>query len=191
MVLPDQPGPHPHLAVVAGKGGTIYLVDRDHMGHYQPGATAMRVQTVPGSGGVYGSMAYWNHNLYVLSNGRQRRAARFRSEGWKALAQDSQRELHSGYLRHSGGFREWLEGRCALGAALEGLELAGHAGDADAFDAENIAHQLYSSEQNATRDRAGLALRFNIPTVVNGRVYVGAKREVDVYGLLSAARAGK
>ena len=52
-----------------------------------------------------------------------------------------------------------------------------------AFDAENIAHQLYSSEQNSARDRAGLALRFNIPTVVNGRVYVGAEGEVDVYGL--------
>ncbi len=60
-----------------------------------------------------------------------------------------------------------------------------------AFDAEDIAHQLYSSEQNSARDRAGLALRFNIPTVVNGRVYVGAKGEVDVYGLLSKAPAGK
>ena len=54
-----------------------------------------------------------------------------------------------------------------------------------AFDAENITHQLYSSEQNSSRDRAGVALRFNIPTVANGRVYVGTKGEVDVYGLLS------
>ena len=29
-----------------------------------------------------------------------------------------------------------------------------------------------------------LTLRFTIPTVVNGRVYVEAKGEVDVYGLL-------
>jgi hypothetical protein len=33
-------------------------------------------------------------------------------------------------------------------------------------------------------NRVGLALRFTIPTVVNGRVYVNAKRHIDVYGLL-------
>jgi hypothetical protein len=35
-------------------------------------------------------------------------------------------------------------------------------------------------------DIAGLCLRFNIPTVANGKVHVGAKREVDVYGLQPA-----
>jgi len=54
-----------------------------------------------------------------------------------------------------------------------------------AFDANDASRLLYSSEQNSPRDRAGLALRFNIPTVINGHVYVGAKHEVDVYGLLS------
>jgi hypothetical protein len=49
---------------------------------------------------------------------------------------------------------------------------------------------LYDSEQNPSRDRAGVALRFNIPTVVNGHVYVGAKHEVDVYGLLAQMTAG-
>lgn len=57
-----------------------------------------------------------------------------------------------------------------------------------AADASNIAYELYNSSQNAARDRAGMALRFNIPTVVNGHVYVGAKKEVDVYGLLPAKR---
>ena len=57
-----------------------------------------------------------------------------------------------------------------------------------AYDAANVTHELYNSEQNASRDRAGLALRFNIPTAVNGHVYVGARREVDVYGLLPPDR---
>jgi hypothetical protein len=57
-----------------------------------------------------------------------------------------------------------------------------------AYDASDVGHELYTSDQNAGRDRAGLALRFNIPTVVNGHVYVGAKHEVDVYGLLSAGK---
>jgi hypothetical protein len=53
-----------------------------------------------------------------------------------------------------------------------------------AYDASKVAHELYNTEQNSNRDRAGVALRFAIPTVVNGKVYVGTKGEVDVYGLL-------
>src|SRR5260221_5536896 len=34
LLLPDQPGAHPHLLVQAGKEGTIYLLDPDHMGGY-------------------------------------------------------------------------------------------------------------------------------------------------------------
>jgi hypothetical protein len=53
-----------------------------------------------------------------------------------------------------------------------------------AFDAKNIAQPIYTSEQNSRRDRAALATRFVIPIVVNARLYVAARGEVDVYGLL-------
>jgi hypothetical protein len=60
-----------------------------------------------------------------------------------------------------------------------------------AFDAVDTSRVLYVSEQNPSRDRAGLALRFSIPTLANGHVYVGAKREVDIYGQLSQERERK
>jgi hypothetical protein len=53
-----------------------------------------------------------------------------------------------------------------------------------AFDANKIDQPIYTSEQNSQRDRAALATRFVIPVVVNGRVYFGARGEVEVYGLL-------
>ena len=53
-----------------------------------------------------------------------------------------------------------------------------------AFDTKNIDQPIYTSEQNSKRDRAALATRFVIPVVAKGRVFVGARGEVDVYGLL-------
>ena len=51
-----------------------------------------------------------------------------------------------------------------------------------AYDALNISKELFRSDETG-RDGAGRAVRFAIPTVAQGRVYVGAKSEVDVYGL--------
>ena len=34
LVLPDQPGPIPHLAVAAGKVGRMFLMNEDHLGGY-------------------------------------------------------------------------------------------------------------------------------------------------------------
>ena len=53
-----------------------------------------------------------------------------------------------------------------------------------AFDATKLGEPIYTSEQNAMRDRAGMATRFVIPVVANGRVYFATRGEVDVYGLL-------
>ena len=36
-----------------------------------------------------------------------------------------------------------------------------------AYNANDVSHELYNSNQNATRNRAGAALHFDIPTVVN------------------------
>lgn len=53
-----------------------------------------------------------------------------------------------------------------------------------AADASDVTHLLYTSNQDPMRDGAGYALRFNIPTIAHGHVYIGTKGEVDVYGLL-------
>src|SRR5215472_18074188 len=54
-----------------------------------------------------------------------------------------------------------------------------------AFDANNLATELYDSEQNPDRDVAGNYVKFTVPTVINGKVYVGADSQVSAYGLLA------
>jgi hypothetical protein len=53
-----------------------------------------------------------------------------------------------------------------------------------AYDATNVANELYNSSQAGTRDQAGLALKFTVPTIANGRVFASTANELDIYGLL-------
>jgi hypothetical protein len=182
MLLPDQAGSHPHLAAIEGKGGTLYLVDCDHMGHWQPANDSHAVQTVAVPNGVFGSMTYWNHYLYVLSDGDAIR--QFVVKGGRLSLQAASGNTFPGVSAtptlSANGNQDgvvWILNSKTWNGPLRPAVL-------HAYDATNVAHELYNSEQNAGRDRAGLALRFNIPTVANGHVYVGAKQEVDVYGLL-------
>jgi len=54
-----------------------------------------------------------------------------------------------------------------------------------AYDATNLANELYNSNQHPGRDQAGTVLQFAVPTVAEGNVIIGAKDEVDIYGLLN------
>jgi hypothetical protein len=53
-----------------------------------------------------------------------------------------------------------------------------------AYDANNIGTELYNSNQNQSRDQPGISVKFTVPTVVNGKVYVPTATQVSFYGLL-------
>jgi hypothetical protein len=51
-----------------------------------------------------------------------------------------------------------------------------------AYDATNLANELYASPASGG-GAAGLALKFTVPTVANGKVYIGTQNELSVFGL--------
>jgi hypothetical protein len=165
--------------LVAGKGGVLYVVNRDHLGHWQPDNDSHAVQSLGLSGGVFGSMAYWNHYVYVSSEGDKLRQfavtggkLSFKAESAISGASATPTISASG---SNNGIVWLLRSKTWNGDDPAALH---------AYDAANVAVELYNSDQNAGRDRPGPTLRFNNPMDVNGHVYVGSKHEVDVYGLL-------
>jgi len=185
ILLPDQPGPHPHMLVTGGKNGVLYVLDRDHLGHYQTGGNAHAIQTLRLGDGVYSAPACWNQHLFVLSSddylsdflidhGRlsehpvAKGAKKFGNPGATPVVSADGNRNGIVWLIETKAWNDFSDRTAVLRA----------------FDASNVARELYNSGQNSPRDHAGASVRFAIPTVANGRVYLGAKREVDVYGVL-------
>ena len=189
VLIPDQPGPHPHLLAVAGKGADIYLLDRDHLGHFETTEDDRHaVQTIPAAlgGGSFGAPAYWNRHLYFIGNDDVVKDFALQGGVLKPSGRGSVRIMDPGATPtiSADGTRN------AIVWALSSKrwnEADGPPEVLRAFDAGDVSRMLYSSEQIPARDRGGVGLRFNIPLVVNGRVYVGAKGELEVYGLLPAS----
>lgn len=187
MLLPDQPGPHPHLLVIGGKGGTLYLLDRDRLGKYQKVTRADPVQTIPAASDILSALSYWNNHVYFL--GSQDVLRDFALEQGRLTLKASARgskftDPGATPTISADGTKNgtvWVIGSKTWNGSDRPAVL-------HAYDAANVEKELYNTEENNARDRPAAALRFTIPTVVNGRVYIGAKSEVDVYGLLPVAK---
>jgi hypothetical protein len=181
-LLPDQPGPHPHLLLQPTKDSTIYVIDRDQMGKFHRDRDDL-VEIIHMGGGGYGAIAYWNGRALFAASDDYLRAYTIKN-GQLTPGESSARKFENP------GATPTVSANGNQNAIMWALTTKVWNGPDNrasvlyAFDATKLGQPLYTSEQNGQRDRAGLATRFVIPVVVNGRVYFGARREVDVYGLL-------
>jgi hypothetical protein len=185
VLFDDPKGPHPHLLVVSGKGEGVYLIDRDHMGRFAAGDNPHALQVVSGTGGCFGAAAWWNGHVFIHCSNEPLKDYALQSGRLALAAQGTEKFLDPGAIPvvSANGTRDaivWTVQTRTWRASEPDRPAILHA-----YDATNVGHELYRSSQDAARDSGGVALRFAMPTVVNGRVYVGAKGEVDVYGLLA------
>jgi outer membrane protein assembly factor BamB len=187
LLLPDQPGTqYPHLLVQAGKEGTIDLVNRDNMGHFHSGDDSQIVQTIPSAvGSIWGGPAFWNNNIYFGPKNDHLKAFSFDPIAQRISLTYTSRSPES-FLRP--GPTPSVSANGATNGIVWISEtdtyVGGGAAVLRAYDATNLANELYNSNQNPGRDAAGVAVEMAIPTIVDGHVFVGAQNEVDMYGLL-------
>ncbi len=191
LVLPDSVGTanHPHLLAAAGKGGRIYLLDRDAMGRFNSTNDNQIVQTVTGAlgtagqNGSYMTPAFFNNTLYYIGMNDNMKAFPM-ANGLIATTPSS---LSGTVYGDKGSASPSISANGASNAIVWAIENDAYASSGPAilhaYNATNLAQELYNSGQNLARDNPGGAVKFAAPTVANGRVYVGAEYALSIYGV--------
>ena len=200
MVVPNGLGPanHPNLLLGGGKEGDLYVVDRSNMGHYTGGGPDNVVQhlILPGQCidcGIYTSPVIWQTSattavMYVGAVDDVLRAYPLSAGQFSAAPGSVSAEVYgfpgpSPTVSSSGATNGivWALDTSHNGTGNPGLSSA--PAILRAYDATNLQNRLYSSDVNPG-DSAGNAVKFVMPTIANGKVYVAADGQLNVYGLL-------
>ncbi len=171
LLLPDAVGDraHPHLLVSGSKEGRIYVLDRDNMGHFQPGSDSQIVQSLPSAvGAVFGIPVYYNNTVYFAG----------RDDAVKAFSLSNGR-LSEKPVSQSVGPVPYLGSVPSISAngSTNGiLWTIDSSAQLQAYDASNLANGLYQGS-------IGSYVKFSTPTIANGKVYVGTTNSLVVFGL--------
>jgi hypothetical protein len=202
-ILVDQPtGPHQHLVIGGGKEGNFFLLDRDNMGGYGANfnpADSNAVQKFSEGNGIFSTAAFFNNALYIAGVGGHLKSFAFNTTtGQFNAAQTSQSTGTFGFP----GATPSVSARGTTNGILWAIDSGQYctqqspgcgAAVLHAFDATQL-FELWNSAQTAG-DSAGNAVKFTVPTVANGKAYIGTRGndtgnggttipgEIDVYGL--------
>ena len=186
VLLPDQAGATVHELVQVGKNGRIEVLNRDDLGGFNTISNQV-VQEISGQvSGLWSTPAYWNGMVYFWGSGDYLKQFSLSS------GRLSETPLATGTVKsYFPGSSPVVSSNASSNGIMWGIRSDGYTSGAPAilyaYSANNIGTMLYSSAQNAARDAAGKAVKMTVPVVVNGKVYVEAQGEVDVYGLLAGA----
>ena len=184
IVLPDfndGQGSTKHLAVGAGKDKKIYLVDRDSMGKFNSSNNSNVYQEVTTalSGPVFSTPGFFNNTVYFGAVGDQLKAFLV-SNAKLATSPSSQSSKSFGYPGTTPSI--------SSNGPTNGIVWAAENSDPavlHAYDASDLSHELYNSSQAPSgRDNFGSGNKFIVPTIANGKIYVGTRNGVGAFGLL-------
>jgi PQQ-like domain len=211
MVLPhDGSAKFTDEVLISGKGGTpcdlfggtyaspIYMVNRKKMGHFNDQHDNV-VQTVAGAtAGYWSAPAYWKGQTaaYVYYAGVLEDAGKGVGDTLRMYTLSGGMLSASSVAQSPNIFPVGSTPSISANGGTNGIVWAierqdglakqpgSHPAVLHAYDATNVATELYNSKQAGTRDQAGPATKYQVPTIANGKVYVGTQTELDVYGLM-------
>ncbi len=183
VVLPDlmdTDGHVHHLAVGAGKDTNIYVVNRDNMGKFNPNNDSAIYQELVGvlPGGVWSNPAYFNNTVYYGDVGDHLKAFTI-SNAKLSTSATSQSSSTFPFPGTTPSISANQNTNGIVWAVANTNPAVLHA-----YDATNLATELYNSNQAGTRDQFGTGNKFITPMISNGKVYVGTQTGVAVFGLL-------
>src|SRR6266436_6330137 len=180
LLLPPQVdggGTTRNLAVGAGKDGNIYVVDQTNMGKFNSTSNKIyqQVKGVLGAG-MWAMPAYFNGNVYFGPQLGSLKQFTFSKAKLSTVAVS--------VTSVSFEFPGTIPSISANGSANGIVWAVEHTIPSilRAYDASNLATELYNSNQAAgSRDHFGKASHFGVPTINNGKVYVGTTNSVAVF----------
>jgi hypothetical protein len=175
--------PEGNFAVAVDKNGTIYLLNQNGLGQYNPiGDTQIQQELdAPVLGQVHAGLTYWNNTVYLGAYDTPVLAYSF-TNGQLSLTPTSQTPKVT--ANPQGGI-------VSSNGATDGIfwYVSVPTSKLFAFDATNLANEFYDSSQAGKRDTFGPSVHFEMPVVADGRVYVNGQTQLTVFGLLPAFTA--
>jgi hypothetical protein len=202
---PSSTAPHLHLLIGGGKEGSgnlgeIYVLNRDEMGHFTNNNAGV-LQEFPLGANIFSTAAFWQSRLYVA--GAEGPLVAFTLDPatglFNATSLMQSTAIYGGLgatpAVSSSGAANGIVWLIDSGAYCTAQALACGPAVLHAYDATNLSNELWNSTQG-TGNAAGNAVKFSVPTIANGKVYIGTRGnntggatssmpgEVDVYGLL-------
>jgi hypothetical protein len=168
-----------HLAVIAGKDGALYVLNRDNLGQYSASRNNVYQELANDGHENFSSPVYINGSVYLGPSGLPLRAF--------SVSQALLSSTPSSQTPNSFGGTGTVPSVSSNGNS-NGIvwALDYSSGTLYAYDASDLSKELYNSKQAAAgRDNfAAVGGHFITPVVANGKVYFGTGSTVAVFGLL-------
>src|SRR5262249_35121933 len=168
IVIPDHTSVHPHEMIGAGKDGRIFVIDRDRLGGFSnPDGAIQEIQAGNSpSDNFFDTPAFWNGNLYY--HAEQGVLQQFT---WANGTLSSSPAFTGSTVFGIHGATPSISANGTSNAIVWELQVdqAPNKGPAvlHAYDATNVSRELYNSGQSGSRDTAGPAVKFTVPTVAD------------------------